>query len=111
MASSLYGDSATFAARPFAGGADFRFAAVPLPFTRSRCRVNGDLLLVLRLPLVLHDAVDEREEREVRAATDVLPWGDRLADLTNEDVAGANCFAAVDLHAASLRVGVATVAR
>src|SRR5205085_9827677 len=60
--------------------------------------------------LVLDDAVDEREQREVASHADVLAGVDARADLPHEDVAGADLFAGVDLHTAALSLTVATVA-
>src|SRR5262245_29911463 len=49
-------------------------------------RVDGDLLLRVRLPLVLDDPVHERKQREVASRTHVLAGVNRRSDLTHEDV-------------------------
>ena len=73
-------------------------------------RVDGDALAVLAPALVLHDAVDLRPEGEVAAAADVDAGVEARADLAHEHVAREHFLAAVDLHAAALRLGVAAVA-
>src|ERR1700757_4757989 len=71
--------------------------------------VDRDLALRARAPLVLHDAVDQREERVVLGDADVAPRVNRSTDLADQDAAGGDALAAVDLGPAALRVGVAAV--
>src|SRR5580698_10329889 len=54
----------------------------------SGLSVDRDLALRARAPLVLHDAVDEREQGEVLAHPHISARVDRRADLANEDAAG-----------------------
>jgi len=56
-------------------------------------------------------AVDQREQRVVLADADIQARMNGGAALANDDAAGADHFAAVDLHAKALCLGVATVAR
>src|SRR6516162_1216967 len=76
----------------------------------SGLRVNRDLALRARAPLVLHDAVDQREERVVLGDADVVSRVNRSADLADQDTAGRDALATVDLGPSALRVGIATVA-
>src|SRR5688500_14418951 len=84
------------------------------PSGRRRDRLGGidaDLLPRLRLVLELHDAIDERIDRVVRAEADVGARVPLRAALAHDDGAGAHLLAAVLLDAAVLGVRVATVAR
>src|SRR5580692_865561 len=78
---------------------------------RSGLSVDRDLALRARAPLVLHDAVDQGEQREVLAQAHIAACMDRRADLAHENTAGGHLLAAVHLHAALLRVRVPPVAR
>src|SRR5690606_29999643 len=73
-------------------------------------RTNRHAALVTAVPLVLDDPVDRRVQREVPPHADEAAGMDLGAELTDEDVAGHDRLAAVDLHAAALTLGVATVA-
>src|SRR5205814_3267895 len=73
-------------------------------------RVDRYLTLLVRLPFVGDDAVDEGEERVVLARTHVLSGVQGRADLAHEDVAGQHRGAGVDFHAAALRVRASAVA-
>ena len=83
---------------------------------RLRCacldvRVDADLEAGLVLVLELHDAIDQRVNREIGAEADVstrMPLG---AALSNDDVAGNHLLTAELLYAAVLRIAVAPVAR
>src|SRR5215475_16020420 len=78
---------------------------------RRRRGIDADLVARAAVVLELHDAVDERVDRVVRAEADVparVPFGAALAD---DDVPGHDLLAAVLLDAAVFRVGVASVAR
>ena len=72
--------------------------------------INRDFLPRVRVPLVLHDARDKGEEREVAARSDVFPGMDGRTNLPNEDGASGNGGAGVDFHAALLGIRVTTVA-
>src|SRR5262249_32870964 len=72
---------------------------------------DRDHLLLARLPRVVDDAVDRREDRVVLAQRRALAGVERGADLADDDRPGLHALAAVDLDAAPLRVRVATVAR
>src|ERR1051325_3594971 len=74
-------------------------------------RIDADELALPPLVLELHDAVNEREERVVLAATDVLAGLPLRPALAREDVAAQDLLAAELLQAEPLRVGVAPVAR
>src|SRR5687768_18248616 len=85
---------------------------------KSGCRrflgrrwIDADLVTMLVLVLELHDAVDQRIDRVVRADADVPPGVPFRAALADDDVAGNHALAAVLLDAAVLRVAVAAVAR
>ena len=78
---------------------------------RGRCNDIGELVLLRPLGAELDVAVDQREQRVVLADADVHARMDRGAALADDDAAGANHFAAVDLDAETLRLGVAPVAR
>src|SRR3546814_5737762 len=56
-------------------------------------------------------AVDEREQGVVAAEADAHARMELGAALANDDVAGFDRLATIDLHAEILRVGVAAVAR
>src|SRR5690606_416737 len=58
----------------------------------------------------LHLAIDQREQRVVAAQADAVTRVELGATLADDDVAGLDGLAAVDLHAQVLRVGVAAVA-
>src|SRR6185503_10906287 len=70
-----------------------------------------DLVARLALVLELHDAVDQRIDRVVRAESDVLTRVPLRAALPDDDVAGDDVLAAELLDPAILRVAVAAVAR
>src|SRR5262249_57229358 len=72
---------------------------------------DGDATLGLGVPLVLHDAVHEGEQREVAAHADVLAGVDDGAELPHQDVAGAHELSAVALDAAPLAGRIPAVAR
>src|SRR3954471_7153995 len=55
-------------------------------------------------------AVDQCEQRVIFALTDAFSGVELGAQLTDDDVAGDDFFAAETLHAAALTVGIATVA-
>lgn len=61
--------------------------------------------------LELHLAIDDGENREVTPQADADTRMKFRAALAYENVSGSDNFAAVLLHAAKLRLGVATVAR
>ena len=61
--------------------------------------------------LEANDAVNERKQRVVGALPDVVAGMPLRAALANDDVAGLHGLAAVLLHAAILRIRIATVAR
>src|SRR5690348_14032433 len=61
--------------------------------------------------LVLHVALDQREKRVIAPDADPGASLDLRAALADEDRAGVDQLAAVDLHPEHLRVGVAPVAR
>src|SRR5947207_12734893 len=73
----------------------------PLPSVCIRFHTHPIPLLVLVLEL--HDAVDEREQRVVAAAADVLAGMEFRAALPHEDVTGPHRLAAEALHAEVLR--------
>jgi hypothetical protein len=57
----------------------------------------------------LHLAVDEGKERVVASLADPLAGVEYCAHLADEDVSGANLFAAKPLHPATLGIAVASV--
>jgi hypothetical protein len=57
----------------------------------------------------LHLAIDEGKERVVAPLADPLAGVENGSHLADEDVSGANLFAAESLHAAALGVAVASV--
>ena len=61
--------------------------------------------------LELHDAVDERVDREVGAEAHVTARVPLRATLADDDVAGNDLLAAELLHATVLRIAVAAVSR
>src|SRR3546814_8123524 len=71
---------------------------------------SSDLLL-RALDRELDLAVDEREQGVVAAEADAHAPMELGAALANDDVAGFDRLATIDLHAEILRVGVAAVAR
>ena len=76
--------------------------ALPLSF-------GTDVHLVLRALRELDLAVAQGEQGVVLAATDVLARMDVRAALANDDVARVHLLAAEQLHAETLRVGIAAV--
>ena len=59
---------------------------------------------------VEHDlAVHEREKSKVVALPDVLARVKTIADLPDQDIPGSNLLSAKPLHAATLRIGIASV--
>ena len=67
--------------------------------------------LLRTLGAELDVAVDQRKQRVVLADADVQARMNRGAALAHDDTAGTDHFAAVDLHAEALCLGVAAVAR
>lgn len=59
----------------------------------------------------LDNAIGEGEQRVILAATDVLARRDVRATLTDDDLAGLDGLATINLGAEALGVGIATVAR
>src|ERR1051325_8464223 len=78
---------------------------------RGLRRVDAYELAVTPLVLELHDAVDEREQRVVLAAADVLARLPLRPALPREDVAAQHALAAELLQAEPLRFRVAPVSR
>src|SRR5207302_10861891 len=76
---------------------------------RRRRRHDARAAAVLAEPLVLHDAVDQREERVVAPHADVRSRVDPRAALPDEDVSHAHVLTGEELHAASLPRAVAAV--
>src|SRR4029453_3915149 len=74
-------------------------------------RIDADLVAPLALVLELHDALDERVDRVVRADADVAARVPLGAALPDDDVAGDDALAAKLLDAAVLRVAVTPVPR
>lgn len=72
-----------------------------------RRRQDADAAAVL---VVLHRAFNKREEREVGSLADTSAGVKTVADLANEDMAGADALAGETLHSAALPVRVAAVA-
>src|SRR5437588_10746411 len=66
---------------------------------------------VLTHSLVLHLAADEREEGVIASDADAFSWRDLGPALADQNGAGADDLAAVDLDPKHLRVRVAAVAR
>ena len=58
----------------------------------------------------LHEAIDQGEERIVTALTDARPCLENRAQLPHEDISGTDLLAAKPLHAATLGIGIPTVA-
>src|SRR5439155_1860872 len=76
---------------------------------RSRRGNNHQPTADLDEPFVLHDAVDQREERVVAPHADVGSRMHPRAALPDEDVSRAHALAGEELHAAPLPRAVATV--
>jgi hypothetical protein len=74
-------------------------------------RIHADLLPVEPEPLVLHHAVGHGEQRIVLGAHDVLARMPFRPALANQNIAGLDELAAKFLHAQSLCIAVAPVAR
>jgi hypothetical protein len=72
-----------------------------------RCADHANPPAVL---IVLHRALNQREQRKVAPLADASAWMKPIADLPNEDIAGHDALAAKPLHAAALSVGVAAIA-
>ena len=72
-------------------------------------RVHADLETRAILVLELHDAVDERVNREISSEADVAARMPLRAALTDDDVAGDDFLSAELLDATVLRIAVATV--
>src|SRR5688572_32960431 len=75
-----------------------------------RGRIDRNAHARLAVALELHDAIDLREQRPVAADADVLARVKLRADLANENAARGDVLTGEPLHAAHLRVRVATVA-
>src|SRR5690349_21296056 len=73
-------------------------------------RVHCDAHLRLAMALEAHNAVDLREQGPVSTDADIVAGVELGADLAHEDRTGLHVLAREALHAAHLRVGVATVA-
>src|SRR5215212_4548553 len=78
---------------------------------RLDVRINGDLVARLALVLELHNAVDQRVDREIAAESDVAARVPLRSALADDDVTGDDFLTAELLHAAVLRIAVAPVAR
>src|ERR1043166_4747665 len=74
-------------------------------------RLDFDPAPVLAHALVLHVALDHREQRVVAAEADTGSGSDLGPALADDDGAGVDELAAEDLHAEHLRVRVASVTR
>lgn len=72
--------------------------------------IDADLLAVSAHALKLNLAVDEREQRIVRTAADVVAGVDVRAALLDEDVARKNELAVRALRAEALGLGITAVA-
>ena len=72
---------------------------------------DADLVPLLVLVLELHDAVDEREDRVIRAQPDVRAGVPLRPVLADDDVAGPHDLASVLLDPEKLRVGITAVPR
>ena len=72
-------------------------------------RIHRDPALVAPETLVLHLAIDQREEGVVATQADVLAGVEAGAELAHQDVAGADGLAVTALDTPVLRVGVAAV--
>src|SRR5437773_4685511 len=88
-------------------------SALEILFRLRAQRVPGDghAPAILADPLVLHVSADERKQRVVASDSDAGAGTDLRAALADEDRAGVDQLATVDLHAKLLRVRVAPVAR
>ena len=64
--------------------------------------VDADSLFLAVDPLVFYFAVNQREQSEVFATTDVAAGVDGLANLTNQDAAGTDLLATLDFDASVL---------
>src|SRR5512140_1020730 len=72
-------------------------------------RIHADLEARAVLVLELHDAVDERVDREIGSEADVAARMPLRSALTDDDVAGDDFLSAELLDATVLRIAVATV--
>jgi hypothetical protein len=71
--------------------------------------VNADLEARPILVLELHESIDERVDREIGSEADVAARVPLGAALAHDDVAGDDFLPAELLHAAVLRIAVASV--
>src|SRR5689334_12789132 len=78
---------------------------------RFLLRIHADFVAAAVLVLELHHAIDQRVDGKIGAETDVASRMPLRAALADDDVAGNDFLAAELLHAAVLRIAVATVAR
>src|SRR3989442_10356759 len=78
---------------------------------RLRFRVDADLVPRPALVLELHDAIDQRVDREIAAQTDISAGVPLRSALTDDDVTSDDLLTAELLDAAVLRIAVAPVAR
>lgn len=58
----------------------------------------------------LHETIDQGKKRVVATLTDALSCVENCANLPHEDISGTNLLAAKPLHAATLGIGIPTVA-
>src|SRR5579872_475628 len=82
-----------------------------MPILRRRRRLDPHAPLIGAVGLVFDHPVDQCVKSEVAAHPDVASRMNPGADLANQDVAGANGLAGVNLDAAMLSRAVAAVAR
>src|SRR4051794_25549083 len=75
-----------------------------------RERSGSDHIHAATFAVELHDAIDQREQRVVRAQANAAPRMELGPPLPHQDVAGDYLFSGVALHATSLPVGIAAVA-
>src|SRR5262249_27770374 len=80
-------------------------------FSARLVRIHADAITPSILVLELHDAIDQCKDREVVSDSDVRTGMPLRSTLAQDDVARATDFSAVLLHAAILRIAVASVAR
>src|SRR5205823_9849764 len=73
-------------------------------------RLDAHAAAVLADARVADVAFDQREKRVVTPEADARSWRDLGAALSDQDRAGVDGLARIDLHAEHLRVGVAAVA-
>ena len=61
------------------------------------------------LPVKLNHAIHQSEQRKVITLPDAFSGMKLIPDLANNDIPGANCFAAIFLDSATLSVRIASV--